>query len=101
MRKLLNTSVFLALAPLIASAKSIDEIISVVESELINPIKYLLIVAAVVLFLYGVVEMIMGASNEDARTKGKTHMIWGLAGLVIIVAVDSIISVLENFFNSI
>ena len=53
---------------------------------------------AVVLFLYGVVEMIMGASNEEARTKGKSHMIWGLVGLVIIVAVGAIIDILKNFF---
>ncbi|SRR3989338_2726734 len=98
MKRFLRTSVFLALAPLIAGAKSIDDIITVIEREIINPVKYLFIVGAVVLFLYGVVEMIMGASNEEARTKGKTHMIWGLVGLVIIVGVGAIIDVLKNFF---
>ena len=100
MKNSLKTSFFLALAPLIAGAKTIDEIIGVVMREIIDPIKYLLIVGAVVFFLYGVVEMIMGASNEDARTTGKKHMIWGLIGLVIIVSVDAIITVLTNFTNS-
>ncbi|KKT39790.1 hypothetical protein A2W54_03970 [Candidatus Giovannonibacteria bacterium RIFCSPHIGHO2_02_43_13] len=98
MKGFFRTSVFLALAPIIAGAKTIDEIISVVEREIISPIKFLLIVGAAVLFLYGVVEMIMGASNEEARTTGKRHMIWGLIGLVIIVGVGAIIDVLKNFF---
>ena len=100
MIKSLGVSFLLALAPLTASAGSFDHIIDVVETQLINPIKYLLIVCAVLLFLYGVIEMIMGASNETARTKGKTHMIWGLVGLVIIFAVDSIVAVITNFTNS-
>lgn len=101
MSKPLKTSVLLALAPLIASAKTIDEIIDVVVQEIIDPIKYLLIIAAIVLFLYGIIEMIAGAANEDSRTKGKTHIMWGLVGLVIILSVSSIISILENFFNSV
>ena len=100
MRRFVGISIFLALAPFIAGAKTIDGIIEVVRLEIINPIRYFLIVAAAVLFIYGVVEMIMGASNEEARTTGKKHMIWGLIGLVIIFSVDAIITVLTNFKDS-
>ncbi len=85
----------------VAHAKSIDDIIGVIERELLGPLEALLMVLATILFLYGVVEFIFfGASNEKNRTTGKQHMIWGIIGLVIIVSVSAIIQVITNFVNS-
>ena len=89
------------LLPFGAEAKTIDEIIDVVKAEIVNPLIGFMMVLAGLFFLYGVVEFIMGASNEEARTTGKKHMIWGLAGLVIMVGVYAIIEVFQNFFNAI
>jgi len=83
----------------IAEAKTVDEIIGVVQSSLIRPVEGLLFALATLVFIYGVVEYMAGASNEEARTKGKTHMIWGLVGLFIMFSVSGIIAVLKNFFG--
>ncbi|MDO8523221.1 MAG: hypothetical protein Q7S12_02985 [bacterium] len=91
----------LALVPFSAGAKTIDEIISVVQLDIIKPLTIFFFAAATIFFLYGVVEYIMGASNEEARTVGKRHMIWGLTGLVIMTVVSAIIGILQNFFNSV
>lgn len=88
----------LALVPLAAGAKTVDEIIDVVIKDIIGPLTTLLFAAAGVFFLYGVAEYVMGASNEEARTVGKRHMMWGIIGLVIMVGVQAIISILKNFF---
>ncbi|KKT29032.1 hypothetical protein A3I36_04715 [Candidatus Giovannonibacteria bacterium RIFCSPLOWO2_02_FULL_45_28] len=84
---------------MIAEAKTVDEIIGVVQSSLIRPVEGLLFALATLVFIYGVVEYMAGASNEEARTKGKTHMIWGLVGLFIMFSVSGIIAVLKNFFG--
>ena len=84
---------------MIAEAKTVDEIIGVVKSSLIRPVEGLLFALATLVFIYGVVEYMAGASNEEARTKGKTHMIWGLVGLFIMFSVSGIIAVLKNFFG--
>ena len=83
----------------VAHAKSVCEIISYVQSAVLTPLKALFLALAAFLFLYGVVEFIAGASSEEARTTGKRHMVWGLLGIVIILAVGSIITILTNFFG--
>ncbi|OGF63389.1 hypothetical protein A2926_00285 [Candidatus Giovannonibacteria bacterium RIFCSPLOWO2_01_FULL_44_40] len=85
----------------IAQAKTVGEIISVVETSILVPIISLLSAAAALLFLWGVVEFIAGAASEEARTTGKRHMIWGILGLVIIGGAWAIIAVLKNFFANI
>ena len=76
-----------------------QEIITKLKEKILFPIETLLIVLATLFFLWGVVDFIAGASNEDKRTKGKRHMIWGLIGLAIILGTRGIITVLENLFK--
>lgn len=80
-------------------SRTICNIINTITVELLDPLALLISAAAALLFLYGVVEFVAGASNEDARTKGKRHMVWGLLGLVIIGAAWAIITILQNFFG--
>ena len=69
------------------------------KDKILNPIEGILIVAGTLLFLWGVVEFIAGASSEDKRTQGKRHMIWGIVGLAVILGARGIIKVLENLFT--
>ena len=48
-----------------ASAKTIEEILGVVQSQIITPLMGFFGVLAIVFFLYGVVEFVAGASNEE------------------------------------
>ena len=79
--------------------KTVCDILSTIDSQLLGPLISLLQVAAGLVFLWGVVEFIAGASSEDARTKGKKHMIWGIAGLVITMGYMAMIVILQNFFG--
>ncbi|MDP3934773.1 MAG: hypothetical protein Q8Q46_00940 [Candidatus Giovannonibacteria bacterium] len=83
----------------VAYARTVDDLIKTIQQSILDPITYLLLVLGAVVFLYGVVEFIAGAANEDARTKGKSHMIWGLLGLLIMISVEAIITILKNFFK--
>ena len=67
-----------------------------VEKALINPIITLLALAAFTLFVYGVVEFIGGAGNEEKRSIGQRHMIWGFIGLTIMFGAKAIIAILAS-----
>jgi phosphotransferase system glucose/maltose/N-acetylglucosamine-specific IIC component len=54
---------------------------------------------AVVYFLYGVFEFISNGENEEKKTTGKSHMIWGIIGIVIMMGVFTILNMIMKTFN--
>ena len=85
--------------PKIAHAEAFDNVKSLIgriEVLLLNPLIYLSLAAALILFLYGVFEFISNADSEDGRTKGRNHMIYGLIGMFIMVSVFGIMRLLGN-----
>ena len=79
--------------PKIAHA-DIDSLVEAINTEIINPVIYFLIVAGVAYFLYGVAVYVMNAGNAEARKKGTQHMIWGLIGIAIMVSVFGIMNLI-------
>ncbi len=70
-----------------------------VENAIINPLITLIALAAFVVFLWGVVEFIANAGNEEKRATGQQHMLWGFIGLVIIFGAKAIIAIAANTFG--
>lgn len=85
--------------PLVAHAASIDAFLGKVNARLINPLIEFAFIVALVVFLFGVMEFIRGASNEEKRGKGKDHMMWGIVGFLIMFGVWGIINILVNTFG--
>ena len=67
-----------------------------VEVALINPLITLLALAAFVLFVYGVVEFVGNAANDEKRSVGQKHMIWGFIGLTILFGAKAIVGILAS-----
>ena len=67
-----------------------------VEAALINPIITLLGLAAFVIFVYGIVEFVAGAGNEEKRSIGQKHMLWGFIGLTIMFGAKAIIAIMAD-----
>ncbi len=82
----------IAEADVLTLIKSIDKVI-------INPIIIFLFAVAIVYFLYGVAQYLLSPENEEVRKKSKSHMIWGIVGLFIMVAVFGIMRLLLNTFG--
>jgi len=81
------------------ASESVDVFVSNVNKLIINPLIVLLFGLAVVYFLYGVFQFISNSENEEAKTKGKSHMIWGIIGIVIMMGVFTILNIIMNTFN--
>lgn len=78
-----------------------DSLIGKIETQILNPVIGLMVAIAVLVFLYGVVEFIAGADNEEKRDQGKQHIVWGIVGLFIMVAVGGIMQIIINFWSGI
>jgi len=78
----------------------VSSLLKKINKVLINPFIVLLFALALVYFLYGVVEFIANAENSDKRTEGKSHMIWGVIGMFIMMAVFTIMQIIANTIGS-
>ena len=77
-----------------------DALINKITAGILIPLIGLVIALGLAVFIYGVVEFIAGADNQEKRDKGKQHIVWGIVGLLIMVAVAGIIQIIQNFWLS-
>ena len=77
----------------------LDSFLTSVNNQIINPLINLLFALAVAYFLYGVFEFISNQDNEEKKTTGKSHMIWGVVGITIMIGVWGILTFIINTFE--
>ncbi len=66
---------------------------------IIQPLVYLLLVAGVAYFIWGVAMYIWSADKPEERKKGTQHIIWGILGIVIMVGVIGILRIVTSTFG--
>ncbi|HEY4494423.1 MAG TPA: hypothetical protein VJB95_03300 [Candidatus Paceibacterota bacterium] len=76
-----------------------DSFLTNVNKEIINPLIVLLFALALVYFLYGVFEFLVGAASEEKKTDGKSHMLWGIVGITIMMGVWTILGIVTRTLN--
>ncbi len=69
-------------------------IIGKIKTNILNPIIMLGFGAALIFFLYGVMEAIRGAASEEGRKAGQQHMLWGLFGMFIMMSAFGIMQLI-------
>jgi len=77
-----------------ATSTSLNEFIRNVELMIIDPLIGLLFALAIVFFLYGVFEFLSNQANEEKKTTGKSHMLWGIVGITIMMGVWVILGII-------
>jgi succinate dehydrogenase/fumarate reductase cytochrome b subunit len=83
----------------VAYAESLNDFITHADKLIINPLISLLFALAVVYFLYGVLEFFMNQENEEKRSASKSHMLWGIIGITIMLGVWVILGMIINTFG--
>ncbi len=78
---------------------SVGSFMGKVNMLIINPLIRLLFALAVVYFLYGVYEFIVNGDNDEKKTTGKSHMLWGIVGLTVMIGVWAILGIILNTFD--
>ena len=96
----------LAFAPMAAMAQisgNINSVNSLAERliNIGNLFTYLLIAAAVIFIIWHVVVyLIKGGSDEEARGKASSSILWGVVGLFIILSIWGLVNILMNTFRT-
>lgn len=75
----------------------IQEFANKLTDVIINPIIALIFAGAFLVFVWGIVEFMMGlASDSESKNTGKQHMLWGMVGMFIMVAAYAILHIVAN-----
>jgi len=77
-----------------AASTSLNGFIANVDNMIINPLILFLFALAIVFFLYGVFEFLTNQNNDEKKTTGKSHMLWGIVGITIMMGVWTILGIL-------
>ena len=89
-----------AAVELSSANSSAGQLLIKVTAAIVNPIITLFFIGALCIFVFGIFQFIRGADNEEERRKGQKHMMWGIVGLFIMVAVFGIIRIIINFVGT-
>lgn len=73
-----------------------EQILSNVVTELFSPLYQAAVGVAILYFLYGVAKYVLDLNNPEKQTFGRSHLLWGMVGLFIILSVGGILSALNN-----
>lgn len=66
---------------------------------IIYPLIALLMGIALLVFVWGVVQYIAGATDETKRSDGRKHMLWGIIGFVVMVSATALLRLALGTFG--
>ncbi|MBI2631093.1 hypothetical protein HYW73_02655 [Candidatus Nomurabacteria bacterium] len=66
--------------------------------QFLNSIIPVLIALGVLFFVYGVITFVI-ADDEEAKTKGRNRIIFGIIGLAVIIGLWGLVNLLRNTFD--
>ena len=81
------------------SATSGGEVLARIVEFIINPIILLIFSVGFLVFIWGLFEFLRNVEAGGENKDGKSHMIYGIIGMFIMVAVGSIISLIDDTFG--
>jgi predicted small integral membrane protein len=80
-----------------ADALSVKQLMFRISYYILNPLIIVGFVAALVYFIIGLVQFLKNRqANATALNEGKSHMIWGIVGLFIMVSAFAIMQILAD-----
>lgn len=74
----------------------LDAFITKVGTEIIDPIVTVIALIAFGVFVWGVMQFIRNADNEEKRALGQKHMIWGIIGLTLVFGAAAIVKFISG-----
>jgi TRAP-type C4-dicarboxylate transport system permease small subunit len=82
-------------------ANAFGRVIDPIISNIVNPVVMLLFAIGLIVFAYGIFEMVWKGGDPAARSKGKMHMLGGLVGMFIMISAWGIIYLISNTIKEI
>lgn len=76
------------------------DIIQVITTEILDPLVALLFAAAVLYFIYGAAMFVRAQKSEKGLEEGRSHLLWSVIGIFIMIAVYGILNIIANTVGS-
>jgi len=76
--------------------KDVNDLLNKISDFVIDPIIFTLFTVAFVVFIWGLVQFVGHLDNEEARSTGQKHMIYGLIGMAIMISVNGLIGIIQK-----
>lgn len=76
-----------------------EQVLQNVVTEIFNPMYKLAVALAALYFFYGVFKFIVDMNDPEKKNFGKSHLLWGLVGLLIILSVGGILRFFSEMFG--
>src|SRR3989344_294604 len=73
----------------------ISGLVTAIQS-VINVVMPLIVVIAVVVVIWGAFQIILGASDEEARKSGRSKILWGLVGVFLALSAWALVAIVVN-----
>jgi hypothetical protein len=73
-----------------------DQILSNVATYIFSPVYQIVVGISIVYFLYGAAKYVIDLNNPEKQTFGRSHLLWGMVGLFIILSVGGILNALNG-----
>lgn len=70
-----------------------------INEVILFPLITLMLAIALLVFLYGAFEYVLSAGNDQVRTKGKQHLLWGIIGMAVMVSAYGILTIAASTFG--
>ncbi|MEK7561076.1 MAG: hypothetical protein AAB539_03920 [Patescibacteria group bacterium] len=80
---------------------TIRDLVNKILVELINPVIVLLFAVATVVFIWGIIQYVIGGTqgSQGRLGSGKNVIIWGIIGMFIMASAWGMVKLLCDFFS--
>ena len=90
---------FINVAEAQSHIKEAKSLVQKINEAILYPLIILLSAVALLVFIWGAFEFLYNAENEQARITGRTHMIYGVIGLLVMMSAYAILTVATATFG--
>lgn len=67
--------------------------VSKIEGVILFPLMKLMLAIAILVFMYGLYEMVLNAGNGEARDLGRKHMLYGMIGFFVMISAYGLLKI--------
>ena len=78
---------------------SSSNVLGKINSLIVQPSIRLVFAAGFLVFLWGLVQFLLASREGKIDNEGKQHMLWGVIGMFIMVAVGGILTMITSTFG--
>ena len=79
-----------------AGIEEVNKLVNNISVYILKPLIFSMFALATLVFIWGIQTFVGSADDVEARAKGARQMIWGILGMVIMIAAVALKTIIEK-----